>query len=182
MIGRVHTWRSAGCRVNRAFVCGACARNVFSPEVDDSPAMIRHHARRSKIAWECLAELSVGNNYAVAVQAATKVAVVCILTRMTHPGILYIQKSCDATEAKNLQFIPTCGRPPEFSEDFHKIIVALSQTIYMYWSSSLFLTRGGPEPRATARLEKEFRLDLPVGDTTSIISHIRFIFLYSRRI
>jgi len=171
----------SGAVLDRAFVCGAHVLGMlFSPDVDDSPAMIRHHARRGQIAWECLAELFQSKNYAVTAQAVMKVAAAYILIRMTHPGILYIQKSCDAIEAGNLQFVPTCGRAPEFSEDLHEVLVTLSQT--MYWSNYVFLMRGGPEPRATARLEKEFRLDLPVGDITLILSHILLIFLYSKLI
>ena len=171
----------SGAVLDRAFVCGAHVLGMlFSQDIDDSPAMIRHHARRGQIAWECLAELFQSKNYAVTALAVMEVAANYILIRMTHPSILYIQKSCDAIEAGNLQFVPTCGRPPEFSEDLHELLATLSQT--MYWSNYLFLMRGGPEPRATARLEKEFRVDLPVGDTTSILPHIRLIFLYSKRI
>ena len=152
----------SGAVLDRSFVCGAHVLGMlYSKDVDDSPAMIRHHARRGQIAWECLAELFQSKNYAVIAQAVMEVAATYILIRMTHPGILYIQKSCDAIEAGNLQFVPTCGRPPEFSEDLHEVLATLSQT--MYWSNYMFLMLGGPEPRATARLEKEFRLDLPVG-------------------
>ena len=172
----------SGAVLDRAFVCGAHVLGMlFSQDVDDSPGVtIRRHARRGQIAWECLAELFQSKNYAVTALAVMKVAASYILIRMTHPSILYIQKSCDAIEAGNLQFVPTSGRPPEFSEDLHELLVTLSQT--MYWSNYLFLMRGGPEPHATARLEKEFRVDLPVGDTTPIIFHIRLTFLYSKLI
>ena len=87
-----------------------------------------------------------------------------IYTRMPEVALLYIQKCCDLVQAGNVRFVPTHGRP-EFSEDFHEISVALSQIIY--WANYLFLMRGGPEPRVTANLEKEFRQNLPVGDITS---------------
>ena len=160
--------------LNRAFVCGAHVLGMlFAPNIDDSPATVQLHARRGQIAWECLVELSKTENYGVTVQAMMKVAASYILIRMTHTGILYIQKSCDIAEAGNLQFVPRCGPPPELSEDLYEVLVALSQIIY--WSNYLFLTHGVPESRATGRLEKEFRLELPVGDITSILSHIRLI-------
>jgi len=165
----------SGAVLNRAFVCGAHVLGMlFSPNIDDSPAMVRLHARRGQIAWECLAELFETDNYGVAVQAMMEVAATYILIRMTHTGILYIQKSCDIITARSLRFVPTHGCPPEFSEDLHEILVALSQTIY--WSNYLFLTRGNPESRATGGLEKEFRLELPVGGITSILSRIWLIF------
>ena len=140
----------------------------FSPDVCDSPAMVRLHARQAQIAWECLVELLKSKNYGVTVQVVVQVAASYILMRMTQMGVLYIQKSYDAINAGGLRFVPTCGRPPEFSEDLHEVLVALSQTIY--WSNYLFLTHGNPEPRATTRLEKEFRLELPVGDITFTFS------------
>ena len=125
-------------------------------------------------------ELFKSENYGVTVQAMIKVAAAYILIRMTHTSILYIQKSCDVIREGGLRFVPTHGCPPEFSEDLHEMFVALSQTIY--WSNYLFLTRGGPESRATGGLENEFQLELPVGAITSIFSRIRLIFHYSEPI
>ena len=119
-------------------------------------------------------ELFKTKNYGATVQVMIKVAAAYILIRMTHTGILYVQKSCDIIREGGLRFVPTHGCPPEFSEDLHEIFVALSQTIY--WSNYLFLTRGGPESRATRGLEKEFQLELPVGGITSIFSRIRLTF------
>jgi len=171
----------SGVVLDRVFVCGAQVLGMgFSPDVGVSPAMVQHYARRSQIAWECLVELLKGKNYGVTVQGVMMVVASYILMRMTRMGIFYIQKSYDAINAGNLQFVPKGGPPPEFSEDLHEILVALSQTIY--WSNYLFLTHGGPEPRATARLEKEFRQELPVGDITSTLSHIRLILYYSKLI
>lgn len=165
----------SGVVLDRVFVCGAQVLGMgFSPDVSDSPAMVRLHARRAQIAWECLVELLKSNNYGVTVQAVVQLVASYILMRMAQMGILYIHKAYDAINAGGLHFVPTCGRPPELSEDLHEILVALSQTIY--WSNYLFLIHGDPEPRATARLEKEFRLELPVGGITSTLSHIRLIF------
>jgi hypothetical protein len=151
---------------------------VSSAGTDDTPAMVRFHARRVQTAWESLAELFKGNDYRLKVQAAVLVASGYIYMRMPQMALLYIQKSCDFIKAGNLQFVPTCGRPPEFSEDLHETLVALSQTIY--WANYLFLMCGGPEPHATAELEKEFRRELPVGEITSIHFVHRVDFLSQR--
>ena len=95
-------------------------------------------------------------------------------------ALLYIQKSYDFIKVGNVQFVPTYGRPPEFSEDLHETLVALLQTIY--WTNYLFLACGGPEPRATAGLEKEFREELPVGGVASILLLVKLIFSDSKRI
>ena len=171
----------SGVVLDRVFVSGAHVLGMgFSPDVDDSPAMVRLHAKRAQTAWESLAELLKSDNYGVIAQAAVQVAASYILIRMRQTAALYIQKSCDAISAGNLHFVPTCGHPPEFSEDLHEILAAISQTIY--WANYLFLIGGDPEPRVTARLEKEFRLELPVGDTTSAFSHRQLMLFYSKHI
>ena len=144
------------------FVCGAEMYGApFTLGVHDTPAMVLFQARRTQVAWECLAELFKCKDYKANIQAALLVASSYIFVRMTQSALLYIQKSYDFIKMGKLQFIPTYGRPPEFSEDLHEILVALSQTIY--WANYLFLACGGPEPRATTELEKEFRQELPVG-------------------
>ena len=149
--------------LDRVFVCGAQVLGMgSSPDVDNSPSMVLLHARRTQIAWECLVDLLRSENYGVTVQAVVQVVASYILIRMTQMAVLYIQKSYHAISAGNLRFVPEYGPLPEFSEDLHELLVALSQTIY--WSNYLFLIRGDPEPRVTARLEREFRQQLPVGD------------------
>ena len=161
----------SGAVLDPVFVCGAHILGMgFSPDVSESPAMVRLSARRAQIAWESLVEILKSDNYGVTVQALVQVVASYILLRMMQTGAFYIQKSCDAIDAGGLQFIPIRGRPPEFSEDLHEILVALSQTIY--WTNYLFLVCGNPTPRATARLEKEFRLELPVGDVTFTLQHL----------
>ena len=142
--------------VSHAFGMAYCFR------VDATPGMIRLQARRSQIAWESLAELVKGNDHKLKVQAILIVVSGYIYRHMMQSAFLYIQKTCDTIEAGNLQFIPTYGRPPGFSEELHETLSVLSQTIY--WANYLFLMCGGPEPRATAKLENEFRWELPVSD------------------
>ena len=171
----------SGTVVDRAFVCGAQAFGMISSAgMDASPAMVRFHARRAQMAWESLAELFKGTDYRTCVQAAVLVASSHVYLCMPQTALLYIQKTCDLINAGDLRFVPTCGRPPEFSEELHETLVALSQTIY--WANYLFLMRGGPEPRATAKLEREFRQELPVGLSTSTLLHAEFIFHHSELI
>ena len=158
----------SGAVVNRGFVCWAHAFGMlFSPEVDDSPTMLKFYTRRGQIAWESLAGLLETKDYEAALRALIVAAASSTLVLMTQMGFLYIQKCCDIIGAGNLHFVPTIGPPPEYSEDLHENLVALSQTIY--WANYMFLMRGGPEPRATVNLEKEFRQELPVGDTTNTL-------------
>jgi len=59
-----------------------------------------------------------------------------------------------------LQFIPTYGQPPEYSEEFRERSTILSQAIY--FENYMFLARGGLEPKLTVRIEREFRHELQV--------------------
>jgi len=141
----------------------------FLPGFRDTPPMLRFLAKRTQKGWECLAELFRVGDYNTKVQASILVAAGNVLINLPQTALLYVRKSCDFIKAGNLQFVPTYGRPPEFSEDLHETLVALSQTVY--WANYLFLMCGGPEPQATAELEKEFRQELPVCGATSVHLH-----------
>ena len=130
--------------------------------VDATPCIVRLQARRTQLAWEFLAELVKGNDHKLKVQAILIAASGYIHRRMMQTAFLYVQKSCDYIKTGNLQFVPTYGRPPEFSEELHETLAILSQTIY--WANYSFLVCGGPEPHVTAKLENEFRRELPVCD------------------
>jgi len=127
-----------------------------------TPGMVWLHARRTQIAWESLAELVKGNDHKLKVQAFLMIGASYMHMSMMQSAFLYIQKSCDYIKAGNLRFVPTYGRPPEFSEELHETLTVLSQAIY--WSNYSFLVCGGLGPHVTAELEKEFRQELPVGD------------------
>ena len=158
----------SGAVVNRGFVCWAHAFGMlFSPEVNDSPTMLRFYTRRGQVAFESLAGFLETKDYEAALRGLIVAASSSTLVFMTHMGFLYIQKCCDVIEAGNLRFVPAAGPPPEYSEDLHQDLVALSQTIY--WANYLFLMRGGPEPRGTINLEKQFRQELPVGNVASTL-------------
>ena len=164
----------SGTVLNRWFVCGPHALGMpFLPGFNETPGIVRFYARRTQTGWECLAELFKESDYKTKAQASVLVAAGHILIRMPQTALLYVQKSCEFIKAGNLRFIPTYGRPPEFSEDLHEILATLSQTVY--WANYVFLMCSGPEPHATAELEKEFRQELPVGSLTSTLSHIQLI-------
>jgi hypothetical protein len=169
----------SGTVMHRSFVCGAETLGIAA-FIDVTPTMVQFHARQVRAACEALDDLLKGNDYRARVHSTSSVAPGFIYTRMPETALFYIQKCFEFAQAGNVQFVPTYGRPPEFSEDIHETSVALSQAIY--WANYLFLMRGGPEPRVTAKFEKEFRRELPVGDTASIFLFIGLIFCYSKLI
>jgi hypothetical protein len=162
----------SGTVLHRAFVLGI--QNLgFQAFADGTPAMVRFHARRVQAFWEAAADLFKGNDYRASAHFATAVIGSCIHFRMPQLALLYTKKCCEFVQAGNLQFVLTYGRPPEFSEDLHEILAALTQVIY--WANYLFLMCGGPEPRTTAKLEKEFQHELPVGNIASLLSYTELI-------
>ena len=132
----------------------------FCRGMEDSPAMIKRQARHLQRTLELLADVFNGPDVELEAQAALWAAAGSIIMPVTHLDPLYIKKSCEAINTAGLQFIPTYGRPPEFSEDLHEKLSLLSQAIY--FENYLFLTYDGAEPTMTARLEKEFRHHLQV--------------------
>jgi hypothetical protein len=158
----------SGTVVHPAFVLGLQGVG-FQAFADDSPATVQFHARRVRTFWGVAADLFKGTDYRTRAHFGASVISSCIFLRMPKMALLYTQKCCEFVQAGNLQFVPTYGRPPEFSEDLHEILAALSQVIY--WANYLFLMCGGPEPRVTAELELEFRQELPVGDISSLLSY-----------
>jgi hypothetical protein len=158
-----------GIVMHRAFVCAAETLGIAASwDTNTTPAMVWFLARQIQTAREALADLLKGNDYGARVHSASMVVSGSIYAGLPQMALLYIQKCCGFVQAGSLQFVPY-GRPPEFSDDLHEILVALSQVIY--WANYLFLMCGGPEPRTTAKLEKEFRQELPVGDIASTLVH-----------
>lgn len=158
----------------------------FCEGMDSSPAMIRLHAKYVQICFELLADIFKGHDSELKAQAALWVAAGSIILPFDGLILPYIQKSCEAINTAQLQFIPTYGRPPDFSEELHEKLSVLSQAIY--FENFLFLTRGGAEPTMTARIEKEFRHRLqvpppsrsfsshvqrsPIGNLSGIVQHL----------
>jgi len=116
-------------------------------------------------------EVSEGRDWELRAQVALWIVAGSIVMRMSRITFQYIEKSCETVNTAGLQFIPTYGRPPEFSEDLHEKLSVLSQIIY--FENFLFLTCGGAEPTMTARIEREFRHRLQVWPAISSPSTLR---------
>ena len=160
----------SGAVLHRSFICGAHVLGMMATVgADCSSAFVHFHARRVQTAWESLAELFGSRDHETCLHAAVFVVSSHVYIRLPQMALLYIQKCCEFIEGGKLQFIPTSGCLPEFSEKLHEILAALSQTIY--WANYLFLMCGGPEPHATATLETQFQQDLQVSKATSL-SHV----------
>ena len=141
--------------------------------MDDSSAMIRHHARHLQTCLEMFMDILRGHDWELKAQTALWVTAVSIILPITELALPVIQKSCEAINTGGLRFIPTYGRPPEFSEDLHEKLSVLSQVIY--FENFFFLTCGGAEPTMTARIEKEFRhrLQVRLASSSSFISCVQ---------
>jgi hypothetical protein len=162
----------SGTVMHHTFVLGAQVLG-FPAFADNTPAMVRFHARRAQAFWEATADLFKGKDYRASAHFASALVGGSIHLGMPQLALHYAQKCCEFVQAGNLRFVPTYGRPPEFSDELHEILVALSQLIY--WANYLFLMRGGPVPRAVAKLEEEFRQELPVGDVDCLLSYTELI-------
>ena len=141
----------------------------FCEGMDNSFAMIRLQARHLQASLEYLADIIRGRDWELRAQVALWVAAGSFILPFENIAALNIRKSCEAINTAGLQFIPTYGRPPEFSEHLHEKLSILSQAIY--FENFLFLTCGGAEPTMTARIENEFRYQLQVGSTSSYRLH-----------
>ena len=138
----------------------------FCEGMDNSPAMIRLRAKHIRMAAESLKGAAKTCNWELMAQAGVWVITGTIILRLNDIARRYIRKSCEAVNAAKLQFIPTCGQPPEpFSEGLLERLSALSQIIY--FENFLFLTYSGEEPTMTARIEEEFRHKLRVWPAIS---------------
>lgn len=136
----------------------------FCEGIDNSPAMIRLRERHAQMAAESLADIKICDRELM-VQAAVWVIAGSIILRLNITIHMYLKNGCEAINMAGLQFIPTCGRPPEYSEDLHEKFSALSQFIYL--ENFLFLACGWPEPTITARIEDEFKHQLRVRPAAS---------------
>jgi len=127
---------------------------------EDSPAMVRLHAKHGQLVFEQLAEIFRGSDAYLQTQALLFVAIGSLYSRWFEISRRYLRKACIALNAASLRFIPATGRPPGLTDDVRERFVVLSQTIY--FENYLFLAVDGTEPKMTARIEKEFRHELQV--------------------
>ena len=147
--------------------------------------MVTLHARYVQKALEYLMEVlketTRRKNWDLQAQIALWITMGSVVLRLREVTTLYVKKSCDAVNLGGLRFIPTYGRPPEFSEDLREKLSVLSQIIY--FENFLFLTCNGAQPRMTERIEWEFRHDLQVRSVIPSFIESRFLyFVYSKLI
>lgn len=127
----------------------------------DSPPMILLHARYMQKFWEELANIQQGDNFDLKVQAMFFLASGGIFVRLVQLASLYLWKTCKILNGVSMQFIPKYGHPPAYSDEVHEKSTVLSQVIWM--ENYFFLTCNGEKPKLTARIEEEFRNQLPVS-------------------
>ena len=122
----------------------------FCEEADDSYAMAQLQARYLQRSFELLVEVLKDNDWELKAQVALWTCAASITQPDNSFIFPYLQKSCKAINTAGLQFVPTCGRPPQISEELHEKLSVLSQAIY--FENLLFLTRGGAIPVMTTRI------------------------------
>lgn len=138
----------------------------FCQGIDNSPGMLRLQVKHIQVSLGWLAQIFKGNDWELKAQAALWVTAASVSLSNESFILQYIQRGFEAVNTAGLQFVPAYGRSPEFSETLHEKLSVLSQIIY--FENFLFLACGGAEP-TMARIEKEFRYQLPVWPTRSFL-------------
>ena len=147
--------------VNRHFVyCLQAAGMYLCGAPGGVPAIVRLQARYSQQAWETLVEIYETEDQKLKIQGVLVLVYILVIIGFAAGPPLYLSKVCNFIESANLQFLPVYGRPLELSEQVRGDAAILSQAIYM--ENYLYLALGGPAPVMTARIEREFRMDLQV--------------------
>ena len=156
--------------VNRYFVYSFQAIGMhLCSDPDASPAMVRLQARYAQQAWESMIEISKTGSQRLIAQGLLYFVYSLVVMGFPSTAQLYLMKACEVIDKGDLRFLPMYGRPPELSEQVREDAAVLSQAIYL--ENYFCLTLGGPVPAMTARIEKEFRLELQVR--TSRFSSLR---------
>jgi hypothetical protein len=136
----------------------------FCEGVGNSFTMVSLQARYVQQALEQLTEFfketARRQNWELRALIMLWVTIGSVVMRPKEVTFVYLEKACDAVNRGGLRFVPTYGRPPEFSEDLREKFSILSQTIY--FENFAFLVYDGARPTMTARIEWEFRRILPV--------------------
>jgi hypothetical protein len=147
--------------IHSMFVYQACSYGMhFAQNFIHTPAAPEFQAKYSQLAWEELAKIQDGDDDTLKVQAMLSICSCCIVFRWVGFARQYAQKACRVVDSTRLRFLPTYGRLPEYSEEVRERSTVLSQIIYL--ENYLFLACGGPEPKLTVRIEKEYRHELQV--------------------
>jgi len=162
---------TSGTVIHPFFIYGSQALGMyFCDDMDNSPAMARLQAKHNRMAAGLLEDIFQIHDWELMAHAGVWVLASSIVLRLGDTIYSYIQRGCEAINTGRLQFIPTYGQPPEFSEDLHEKLSVLSQIIY--FENFSFLACGGAEPTISTRIEREFRHELPVRPAISVIVYI----------
>jgi hypothetical protein len=146
--------------VHRNFVDGVQMMGMYLCAPEETPAMVRLQARYAQRGWESLIRLSQTNREREKAQALVRISHSAVILGFSAGAQLYLSKACKIIEKAKLRFLPEYGLPAEFSEQVREEACVLSQAIYL--ENYYYLTMGGSAPLKTARIEREFRLDLQV--------------------
>ena len=149
--------------IHRYFMDGLQAMARFICDREATPAMARLSARYGQTAWESFIQLTQTNQERVKAQALMQLAQSLVVLGLSAGSQLYLLKACKIIEKEKLRFLPEYGLPAEFSEQVREEASILSGAIYL--ENYFYLTSGEPAPTKTARIEREFRLDLQVRET-----------------
>jgi len=152
--------------VHPFFVCQTRSYGMhYAQTFAQGPSAPLIQARNSQLVLEELANMQKGNNNELKAQAMLSISSCCLVFRWNDFARQYLHKACRVINTANLRFIPTCGRPPACSEEIRERSAILSQVIY--FENYHFLACGGPEPTLTARIEREFRCEVQVGNRST---------------
>ena len=132
----------------------------YCATLPDGKTAIIMQARYAQLTWESMADISEDQDHFLLLEAMFALASSCMLLRWLGITQTYLFKAIRIANEHRITFVPENDPAPAFSGDVHEHIVQLSQLIY--FENFLFLTRNGVEPKATSRLEKEFRTELEV--------------------
>lgn len=141
----------------------------YCAALPDGKTAIIMQARYAQLTWESMAEISNGHDRFLLLEAMFALASSCVFLRWLDITQAYLLKAISIANECHLSFVPKGGPAPVFSGDVHEYIAQLSQLIYL--ENFLFLTRNGPKPQATSRLEKEFRTELEVTNTETTFQY-----------
>ena len=135
----------------------------YCTALPDGKTAIIMQARYAQLTWESMAEISKVQDSFLLLEAMFALASSCIFLRWLSITQDYLLKAIQVANECHMSFVPKDTPAPVFSGDVHEHIAQLSQLIY--FENFLFLTRNGVEPKATSRLEKEFRTELEVSNS-----------------
>lgn len=156
-----------GTVVHPFFVHHAHALGMYyCTALPDGKTAVMMQARYAQLTWESLADISEGQERFLLLEAMFALASSCVLLRWLDITRTYLLKAINIANECHMSFVPRDCSTPVFSGDVHEHIAQLSQLIYV--ENILFLTGNGAEPKATSRLEKEFRTELEVTNPLPI--------------